>query len=220
MSFGQEMRMAQKQVLAPRMIQSMEILQLPLLALEERIEQEIQNNETLELVEPETEGNSPPESVTESPPVATAEQPLLVDQDHSNKDDFERSYDWSKEYPDTDEDRRRSSPGRSDEASDRYFDTIANMEDRPETLFNHLHDQLAHYEALPEIQRAADKIIFNLDANGYLPMPLDELVDPLPTESTGQVLIADNEAFLNEQKSLLEAGLRIVQSMDLSLIHI
>ncbi len=214
MSFGQEMRMAQKQVLAPRMIQSMEILQLPLLALEERIEQEIQNNETLELVEPETEGNSPTESVAESPPAATAEQPLLVDQDHSNKDDFERSYDWAKEYPDIDEDRRRSSPGRSDEASDRYFDTIANMEDRPETLFNHLHDQLAHYEALPEIQRAADKIIFNLDANGYLPMPLDELVDPLPTDSTGKVLIADNEAFLNEQKSLLEAGLRIVQSMD------
>ena len=91
MSFGQEMRMAQKQVLAPRMIQSMEILQLPLLALEERIEQEIQNNETLELVEPETEGNSPTESVAESPPAATAEQPLLVDQDHSNKDDFERS---------------------------------------------------------------------------------------------------------------------------------
>ena len=57
MSFGQEMRMAQKQVLAPRMIQSMEILQLPLLALEERIEQEIQNNETLELVEPEIDGN-------------------------------------------------------------------------------------------------------------------------------------------------------------------
>ena len=37
MSFGQEMRMAQKQVLAPRMIQSMEILQLPVMALEERI---------------------------------------------------------------------------------------------------------------------------------------------------------------------------------------
>jgi RNA polymerase sigma-54 factor len=49
MSFGQEMRLAQKQVLAPRMIQSMEILQLPTMALEERIEQEIQNNETLEV---------------------------------------------------------------------------------------------------------------------------------------------------------------------------
>ena len=64
MSFGQEMRMAQKQVLAPRMIQSMEILQLPLLALEERIEQEIQNNETLELVEPEIDSNAPVETPT------------------------------------------------------------------------------------------------------------------------------------------------------------
>ena len=214
MSFGQEMRMAQKQVLAPRMIQSMEILQLPLLALEERIEQEIQNNETLELVEPEIDDNSLTEGATESVPASTAEQPLLVDQEHANKDDFERSYDWSKEYPDTDEDRRRSSPGRNDEASDRYFDTIANMEDRPETLFNHLHDQLANYEASPEIQRAADKVIFNLDANGYLPMPLDELADPLPTDSTGQPIEADKEAFLNEQKTLLESGLRIVQSMD------
>jgi RNA polymerase sigma-54 factor len=201
MSFGQEMRMAQKQVLAPRMIQSMEILQLPLLALEERIEQEIQNNETLELVEPEIDDNSPTEGATESVPASTAEQPLLVDQEHANKDDFERSYDWSKEYPDTDEDRRRSSPGRNDEASDRYFDTIANMEDRPETLFNHLHDQLANYEASPEIQRAADKVIFNLDANGYLPMPLDELVDPSPTDSLGQPIEADKEAFLNEQKN-------------------
>ena len=41
LSLGQEMRMVQKQILAPRMIQSMEILQLPIQALEERIEQEV-----------------------------------------------------------------------------------------------------------------------------------------------------------------------------------
>jgi len=35
------------------MIQSMEILQLPLMALQERIEQEMQENETLEVVEQE-----------------------------------------------------------------------------------------------------------------------------------------------------------------------
>jgi len=39
LSLGQNMQMAQKQVLAPRMIQSMEILQLPIIALQERIEQ-------------------------------------------------------------------------------------------------------------------------------------------------------------------------------------
>ena len=39
LSLGQQMQLAQKQVLAPRMIQSMEILQMPLLQLEERIAQ-------------------------------------------------------------------------------------------------------------------------------------------------------------------------------------
>ena len=43
------------QVLTPRMIQSMEILQLPLQKLEERIEQELQNNPVLETSEDEGE---------------------------------------------------------------------------------------------------------------------------------------------------------------------
>src|SRR3954471_17123543 len=43
------MRMEQRQLLTPRMIQSMEILQLPMMALEERIEQELQANPVLEL---------------------------------------------------------------------------------------------------------------------------------------------------------------------------
>ena len=40
--------MEQRQLLTPRMIQSMEILQLPLMALEERIEQELEANPVLE----------------------------------------------------------------------------------------------------------------------------------------------------------------------------
>ena len=54
LSLGQDLRLVQKQVLAPRMIQSMEILQLPILALQERIEQEpdrFTNNELRQLVE-------------------------------------------------------------------------------------------------------------------------------------------------------------------------
>ena len=48
LSFGLEQKLVQKQVLAPRMIQSMEILQLPLMALQERIEQELVENPMLE----------------------------------------------------------------------------------------------------------------------------------------------------------------------------
>src|SRR5207237_8359663 len=45
------LRMEQRQLLTPRMIQSMEILQLPLMALEERIEQELVSNPVLEMRE-------------------------------------------------------------------------------------------------------------------------------------------------------------------------
>ncbi len=184
MSFGQEMRLAQKQVLAPRMIQSMEILQLPVLALEERIEQEIQNNETLEVDEAGREegtAREPEGLATTAEPVVSKtvdETPLVVDHEHANQADFERSYDWSAEYPDSDDDRSRPSAAQIDQAGDRYLDMMANMQERPETLSDHLHDQLAS-EDLPEpVRQAADRVIYNLDANGYLPMPLAELVDP------------------------------------------
>jgi RNA polymerase sigma-54 factor len=198
------MRMAQKQVLAPRMIQSMEILQLPVMALEERIEQEIQNNETLEVEEAGQEGGAEPvPTVTEAaepPPERTAdERPLIVDQEHANQADFERSYDWSAEYPDSDDDRSRPSASQIEQAGDRYLDVMANMVDRPETLSNHLHDQLSNYDLTPAEREAADRIIYNLDANGYLPMGLGELVDP--EGPAGQL-------------PLLEKALDVVQSMD------
>ena len=194
MSLGQDMRMAQKQVLAPRMIQSMEILQLPQLALEERIEQEIQDNETLEVVEGdgETAAAAPLEKPVE-------EKPLVVDQDHANQDDFERSYDWATEYPDSDDDRSRPSASRIEESSDRYLDVMANMEERPETLSNHLSEQISDYELTPGEREAVERVIFNLDARGYLPIPLEELVDPDGPEG---------------QCADLERALAVVQMMD------
>ena len=53
MQLGQ--RMEQRQILAPRMIQSMEILQLPIMDLQARIRQELDENPALELQEPTLE---------------------------------------------------------------------------------------------------------------------------------------------------------------------
>src|SRR5262245_16061903 len=87
------MRMEQRQLLTPRMIQSMEILQLPLMALEERIEQELQANPVLELREPENdplapsangEATDPPHSTDQ----AEGEQMLVVKEDGA--EDFDR----------------------------------------------------------------------------------------------------------------------------------
>jgi RNA polymerase sigma-54 factor len=206
MSFGQEMRMAQKQVLAPRMIQSMEILQLPVMALEERIEQEIQNNETLEVEEAgqdsptaEPVGLAAAESESNVAEKTANEQPLIVDQDHANQADFERTYDWANEYPDSDDDRSRPSASQIEQAGDRYFDVMANMAERPETLCDHLHEQLSSEDLTEAERQAADKVIYNLDINGYLPMPLEELVD------------ADGPP---DQLPQLRKALAVVQGMD------
>src|ERR1700750_1504413 len=88
------MRMEQRQLLTPRMIQSMEILQLPLMALEERIEQELQNNPVLELKEGDSEaGGEAPQAIVDAPAqrddTSEAEQALVVRED-SDAADFDR----------------------------------------------------------------------------------------------------------------------------------
>ena len=50
---GQHAKLSQQMKLSPRMIQSMEILQLPILALQERVDQELESNIALEIVEGE-----------------------------------------------------------------------------------------------------------------------------------------------------------------------
>src|SRR5437667_8071771 len=88
------MRMEQRQLLTPRMIQSMEILQLPLQKLEERIEQELQNNPVLELTESDAEdggavqvANQDVEGREER---SEAERPLVVKEESNQAEDFDR----------------------------------------------------------------------------------------------------------------------------------
>src|ERR1700719_4047048 len=88
-------RMEQKMILAPRMIQSMEILQLPIMALQERIQQELQENPVLELKEPAADGQ---EGAEEEPEVAEPEaadvtdprKELVIDDKGDNEIDFDR----------------------------------------------------------------------------------------------------------------------------------
>ncbi|MCA9151474.1 MAG: RNA polymerase sigma-54 factor, partial [Planctomycetales bacterium] len=71
LSFGLEQKLVQKQILAPRMIQSMEILQLPVMALQERIEQEMSENPLLET--PDRDLDSPEDVGERDNPDAPAE---------------------------------------------------------------------------------------------------------------------------------------------------
>ncbi len=186
LSFGQEMRLVQKQVLAPRMIQSMEILQLPIMALQERIEQEIQENPVLDLQEEDLDLPEQPAD-QENPNAPTAEErELVVDDTKNNEDDFERLLNMDEEWPDHFEERTRPSSTRLEEEGQRKHDAMANMVARPQSLQDYLHDQLGWFEIEPEVRQMCDRIIYNLDANGYLQGRIEDLIDPeAPPEQLG-----------------------------------
>src|ERR1700684_73074 len=103
-------RMSQTMILAPRMIQSMEILQLPIMALEERIQQELQENPVLELreVEPGAENEEPGPAATVEEPRDPGARELVLD-DANNEGDFDRLDSLSRDWEDTFNEEHRPS---------------------------------------------------------------------------------------------------------------
>ncbi|HEV3137666.1 MAG TPA: RNA polymerase factor sigma-54 [Pirellulales bacterium] len=170
--------MVQKQVLAPRMIQSMEILQLPIMALQERIEQEIQENPVLDLAEEDLDLPEEPVEVENPNAPSEEERELVVDENKDNLDDFERLLNMDQEWPDHFEERSRPSSGRVEEEGARKHDAMANMVARPQSLQDYLHDQLGWFTLSAELRAMADRIIYNLDANGYLQSRLEDIIEP------------------------------------------
>lgn len=163
------------------MIQSMEILQLPILALQERIEQEMQENPILELQEQDPD--LPAEEFEEESPDAPTEEEreLVIDENKDNEADFERLLKLNEEWPDHFEERSRPSRDRVEQEGQRKHDTMANMTARPQSLQDYLHDQLGWFELEPGVRAMADRIIYNLDSNGYLPGSLEDLLGPEAT---------------------------------------
>jgi len=211
LGFGQQMKMSQQMKLAPRMIQSMEILQLPIMALKERIEQELGENPLLEepIVEAEvqdTEAVAPPEPVDIAPGEKPVDQKeLVVDSDHDNKDDFERLTEMSPdEWPEDDYSYSpRVSSNRMDEEGDRAHDAIANIAERPPSLQDHLLEQFRYFTCAPEIREFAEFLMQNLDGNGRLPGTLEDLVQVYGS-STGKTIGADDA----------QTALSLIQKLD------
>jgi RNA polymerase sigma-54 factor len=204
LSLGQDLRLVQKQGLAPRMIQSMEILQLPILALEERIEQEIEENPVLDLREDdpdqpaETEtAETPAEDSPDAP--SEEERELVINETVRNEEDFERLMKMDEEWPDHFEEHSRPSRAETEEAGERKLDAMANMVSRPQTLQDYLRDQLGWFEIEPSLRAMCERIIYNLDANGYLQGRLEDL---LGLEAT------------KEDLALAQQALTVVQRLD------
>ena len=183
LNVSQQMRMSQQMKLAPRMIQSMEILQLPLMALQERIDQELAENVCLEQVDRKSdEGTFETERGDDHfEPEATRlveidRQELVAGKEDNNASDFERLLEISQDWPDDNySSGSRPSGNQIDSDSDRQHDVMSNAENRPQTLTDYLVDQF-HYFNVPAEERAfGEYLIQNLDDNGRLQSSLPEL---------------------------------------------
>ncbi|MCL4221512.1 MAG: RNA polymerase factor sigma-54 [Phycisphaerales bacterium] len=186
---SQQMRMGQQMKLAPRMIQSMEILQMPLTELAERIEQELESNPTLELLEVEPGENDS---------VATADTPdgeMIVED--SARDDFARLDDFEHDNPDASENEFGSA--RLDELErfdghhlpDRSLSRLAGEPDakseamaatpaRAASVTDQLLEQWGLVEVSERLRPLGEWIIRFLDDDGYLRTSLEEVADRSP----------------------------------------
>lgn len=181
LSLGLEARQVQVQKLAPRMIQSMEILQLPIMELQERIEQEMAENPLLEMQEVDPNLPEEPAAPDENPNgLAEGERELVVDVTKDQADDFERLLELDREVPDYFDESPRRSLNRMDEEADRRHDALANVAARSETLNDYLLHQLGETECDTEVRRMAERIISSLDSRdgGYFRASLQDLLPP------------------------------------------
>ncbi len=160
LGYDMVMRPDQQMRLAPRMIQSMEILQLPIADLLAKIAKELQENPFLEQKEKHGEENAEP---TEFDPDST---PLKHDEtgdlEFSRLDELNR--DWENHF----NEEHRISRGAMEEEGDRKLDAMANMPTRPQSLQDYLAEQLGEVELGDEQRRLARHICSFVDRTGYL----------------------------------------------------
>jgi RNA polymerase sigma-54 factor len=211
--------MSQTMILAPRMIQSMEILQLPIMALQERIQQELQENPVLELKD--TSEDAAPVEVEDfnadaAAPGDEARDPgaaeLVIEDTGSNELDFDRLEALSKDWDDHFNEEHRPSRSGMDEEGDKKHDAMQNMASRPQSLQDYLSDQLSFLDLPAEQAKLVRYVITHVDDNGFLSVP-DE-TDP---ERKRRTPTLDELARSYDQVttgSMIEEAVHIIQKLD------
>jgi RNA polymerase sigma-54 factor len=191
LSQSASMRQEMRQTLTPRMIQSMEILQLPLMALEERIEQELENNPVLELREGEAEPRMDGEPLPDPADDRSEEKALVVKENSDQAEDFERLARIS-DYLENEEFHPSNGNFRQtvyDGERDRKLDAMNNHAARGITLAEHLINQWCFVECPPGVRRAGEAIINYIDAEGYLRTELETIQKESKTPLTIEELL-------------------------------
>lgn len=158
LSLIQSQRMSQ--VLAPQLRQSLELLQVPLLELRTLVRQEMEQNPTLE------------EQVEEGEQIEIEPALNAPEEEASFKDEFDKLAKLDDEFKDYFNQNQPRGPSSEEAARRQYFlDSLT----QPESLQQHLMDQLAMAVVTPEESQMGELLIGSVNEDGYLTSPLEEL---------------------------------------------
>jgi RNA polymerase sigma-54 factor len=176
------LRMEQKLKLTPQMIQSIEILLLPQMALEERIMNEIESNPVLEMLDGGDELGDVHQRSTPSDGDGTGgEAPFESGPagEAPTVDRFrEEDQDWLWRS-------RLNRNANNDDRPDK-MEALASAPDKPPSLAEHILEQLRFQEMTDEVRELATEICWQLSTKGYLEVPLLELFPEEKLEAAEQ----------------------------------
>ena len=159
----------QKMILAPQMRQFLKLLELPIYELEQKIQQEIEQNPTLE----------EPESVPETDTIAQDDERDKAAEDTQIRDILEEmaSYQNSRKLNDF---NRDLSFVDHDEIQKRR-DYQEGIQTKPLTLYDYLQWQLSMIDLTPEEKIVAEEIIGNINDDGQLVTSIEEIAEKTKT---------------------------------------
>lgn len=174
MKLGLQLRL--KQTLAPQLIQSLKMLQMPILKLEQTLRHELATNPLLEEIE---ELDTDQREAEPEFDVAKAPEPAAQDVDPQLS-----KVDWENYLNDDDYSYRVR------EVKEQHEDTFLSTASAEKTLYDHLHEQLSFLRLSEEEHLVGEFILGNIDNSGYLVVSSAEMAEELkvPVEKIEKVL--------------------------------
>jgi len=160
---SQHTQLKQELKINPRLYQAMDLLYMPLLDLQQHLKQELLNNPFLDMVEPEEEEEESEEEGTE---VEAAPE-----EEKANNDEI----DWEEILLDG-----FDTGGRREEHEEREYYEPVTVDSR--SLADHLIDQITLLDLTPRQQFLADEFIGNVNEDGYLACPIEQILNSVNEE--------------------------------------
>jgi RNA polymerase sigma-54 factor len=164
MKLGLQLRL--KQTLAPQLIQSLKMLQMPILKLEQTIRHELATNPLLE----EIEELEPEEDKTE--------QESEIEVAEEKKDEKDDEFEWEEFLFDDEEGYKVREPR---EEREERFEGTAGQET---SLYSHLAEQLSLLKLSEQEHLIGEYIIGNISPEGYLTISVPEMAAELEVDAT------------------------------------